>query len=69
MSNFILKHSNRHLVITCGGCGVEVYPQFTPDGLRQLPAYCECGFLNVDPRIVDVNKPAETVAGESAEAA
>lgn len=63
----LLIQSNSPLVITCDGCGRDVQPRFesTLAGFRQAAYLCECGFLNVDPRIVDDNKPAETVAGDS----
>lgn len=65
----MLVQSNSPLVITCGGCGCggDVRPQFTPDGLRQLPAYCECTFLNVDPRIVDDAESADGAVSANAE--
>lgn len=63
----VILQSNRSLVIMCEGCGRDVRPQFTPDGLRQLPAYCECTFLNVDPRIVDDAEPVDRVVGANVE--
>lgn len=64
-----LVTSNRPLV--CGGCGVELHAdfEFTKNGLRQVAFYCECGFLNVDPRIFEDCEPATDAAGDSVEAA
>lgn len=69
--NDVLVQSNRALVIACDGCGRDVHPRFesTPKGFRQVAAMCPCGFLNVDPLIIDDGESAKDAAGENVEAA
>ena len=64
----LLVQSGRALAIMCGGCSREVHARFetTPKGFRQVAYYCPCGFLNVDPRIVDDADPSDGAVGETA---